>query len=147
MATIQIWNLRHTIKHLTSRVHDFHKTRRVQTGKKLSLPKSTERWHWRGEKSPPPRSLPSTPQAELSTPSSVLRQWLCIQHTYSTHHGSLSTQLAPHLDYEQPGRHAGHPLQYSCQENPMDGGVWRAIVHGVAKSWRRLSDLTSGSIC
>ena len=32
------------------------------------------------------------------------------------------------------------PLQYSCLENPMDGGAWKAAVHGVAKSWTRLSD-------
>ena len=31
------------------------------------------------------------------------------------------------------GKH-GTPLQYSCLENPMDRGAWRAIVHGVAKS-------------
>ena len=36
----------------------------------------------------------------------------------------------------------GNPLQYSCLENPMDGGAWRSTVHGVAKSWTRLSDLT-----
>ena len=29
----------------------------------------------------------------------------------------------------------GTPLQYSCLENPMDGGAWWAAVHGVAKSW------------
>ena len=29
----------------------------------------------------------------------------------------------------------GTPLQYSCRENPMDGGAWWAAVHGVAKSW------------
>ena len=34
----------------------------------------------------------------------------------------------------------GTPLQYSCLENPMDGGAWWAAVHGVAKSWIRLSD-------
>ena len=34
----------------------------------------------------------------------------------------------------------GTPLQYSCLENPMDGGAWEAVVHGVAKSWTRLSD-------
>ena len=28
----------------------------------------------------------------------------------------------------------GHPLQYSCLENPIGGGGWQAIVHGVAKS-------------
>ena len=34
------------------------------------------------------------------------------------------------------------PLQYSCLENPMDGGAWKAAVHGVAKSRTRLSDFT-----
>ena len=34
----------------------------------------------------------------------------------------------------------GNPLQYSCLENSMDRGVWQAIVHGVAKSWTRLSN-------
>ena len=34
------------------------------------------------------------------------------------------------------------PLQYSCLENPMDGGAWWAAVHGVAKSWTRLKDFT-----
>ena len=29
----------------------------------------------------------------------------------------------------------GNPLQYSCLENPMEGGAWQATVHGVAKSW------------
>ena len=33
----------------------------------------------------------------------------------------------------------GTPLQYSCLENPMDGGAWWAAVHGVTKSWTRLS--------
>ena len=32
-----------------------------------------------------------------------------------------------------------NPLQYSCLENPMDRGAWRATVHGVTKSWTRLS--------
>ena len=36
----------------------------------------------------------------------------------------------------------GTPLQYSCLENPMDGGAWQAAVHGVAKSRTRLSDFT-----
>ena len=36
----------------------------------------------------------------------------------------------------------GTPLQYSCLENPMDGGAWQAAVHGVARSWTRLSDFT-----
>ena len=36
----------------------------------------------------------------------------------------------------------GTPLQYSCLENPMDGGAWRAAVHGVAEGRTRLSDFT-----
>ena len=41
-----------------------------------------------------------------------------------------------------PGEGNGNPLQYSCLENPMDGGAWWATVHGVAKSRTRLSDFT-----
>ena len=33
-----------------------------------------------------------------------------------------------------PGEGNGNPLQYSCLENPMDTGAWRAIVHRVAAS-------------
>jgi len=33
-----------------------------------------------------------------------------------------------------PGGGNGNPLQYSCLENSMDRGAWRATVHGVAKS-------------
>ena len=40
------------------------------------------------------------------------------------------------------GEGNGNPLQYSCLENPMDGGVWQAAVHGVAQSRTRLSDFT-----
>ena len=36
----------------------------------------------------------------------------------------------------------GTPLQYSCLENPRDRGAWWAAVHGVAKSWTRLSAFT-----
>ena len=37
--------------------------------------------------------------------------------------------------------HNGNPLQYSCLENPMDRGAWKAAVHGVAKSRTQLSNL------
>ena len=40
------------------------------------------------------------------------------------------------------GEGNGNPLQYSCLENPMDGGAWWAAVHGVMKSRTRLSDFT-----
>ena len=41
-----------------------------------------------------------------------------------------------------PGQANGNPLQYYCLENPMDREAWQATVHGVAKSWIRLSDFT-----
>ena len=38
------------------------------------------------------------------------------------------------------GEWIGYSLQYSCLENPMDIAAWQATVHGVTKSWIRLSD-------
>ena len=40
------------------------------------------------------------------------------------------------------GEGNGIPLQYSCLKNPMDGGAWKAAVHGVAEGQTRLSDFT-----
>ena len=40
------------------------------------------------------------------------------------------------------GEGNGTPLQYSCLENPMDGGTWKAAVHGVAEGRTWLSDFT-----
>ena len=50
--------------------------------------------------------------------------------------------LIPELG-RSPGEGNGSPLQYSCLENPMDGGAWWATVHGVAKSQILLSNLTN----
>ena len=50
------------------------------------------------------------------------------------------------IDFRSPqlrdGEGSGTPLQYTCLENPMDGGAWWAAVHGVARSQTRLSDFT-----
>ena len=40
------------------------------------------------------------------------------------------------------GEGNGIPLQYSCLENPMDRGEWKAAVHGFAEGWTRLSNFT-----
>ena len=42
-----------------------------------------------------------------------------------------------------PGGGNGNPLQYSCLENPMDRGAWRATVHEVAKSQTKLKQLST----
>ena len=44
-----------------------------------------------------------------------------------------------------PGVGNGNRLQYSCLENSMDREVWWATIHGVARSWTRLSDLSTQS--
>ena len=45
--------------------------------------------------------------------------------------------LTPGSGRSAGGRH-GNPLQYSCQENPMDRGAWWATVHGISKSQTQL---------
>ena len=47
-----------------------------------------------------------------------------------------------YIRVQQIGKGNGHPLQYSCLENPMERGAWWAAVHGVAKSQTQLSDFT-----
>ena len=51
-------------------------------------------------------------------------------------------QLHFHFSHSCIGEGNGNPLQYSCLEDPMDGGAWWAEVHGVAKSRTRLGDFT-----
>ena len=41
------------------------------------------------------------------------------------------------------GEGNGNPLQYSCLENPMDTGAWRATVHRISQSWTRLRWLST----
>ena len=41
-----------------------------------------------------------------------------------------------------PEERNGYPLQYSCLENPMEGGAWQATVHGVAKSQTQQKQLS-----
>ena len=49
--------------------------------------------------------------------------------------------LIPELGRSPGGGH-GNPLQYSCLENPMDRGAWRATVHGGAQSRTQLKRLS-----
>ena len=63
--------------------------------------------------------------------------WFFLNTVYSE---AALILLAHNLsDYKTDGEGNGNPLQYSCLENPMDRGAWRATVHGVAKSWIWLS--------
>ena len=81
------------------------------------------------------------PQLENSTlgslPSSSLPGWLLYLHLHLLSVLLSSTQQS---SVTVSGEGNGTPLQYSCLENPMDGGAWQAAGHGVDKSWTRLSD-------
>ena len=61
---------------------------------------------------------------------------VCVK-THGTVHQNIYLALVL-----RDGEGNGTPLQYSCLENPMDGGAWWAAVHGVAKSRTRLSAFT-----
>ena len=54
----------------------------------------------------------------------------------------LSSSSSIHIFIHINGEGNGTPLQYSCLENPMDGGAWWAVVHGVVKSRTGQSDFT-----
>ena len=61
----------------------------------------------------------------------------------SLHHTANSRWLSSlHIVMQVSGEGNGTPLQYSCLENPMDGGAWSAAVHGVARSRTQLNDFT-----
>ena len=68
---------------------------------------------------------------------SLLFSW-CVYTTY-IEHNCWCVDLDLFLSLCS-GEGNGTPLQYSCLENPMDGGAWWAAVHGVTKSQARLSD-------
>ena len=60
--------------------------------------------------------------------------------------GSDTTEwLHFHFSLSCIGEGNGNPLQYSCLENPRDGGAWWAVVYGVTQSPTRLKRLSSGS--
>ena len=58
--------------------------------------------------------------------------------------GAENSGLIPRLG-RYPGEGNGNPVQYSCQENPMDTGAWWAIVHRAANSQTRLKQLSTMS--
>ena len=55
---------------------------------------------------------------------------------------SMGSQRVGHVWWLSTREGNGTTLQYSCLENPMDGGAWWATVHGLAKSRTRLSHFT-----
>ena len=79
--------------------------------------------------------LLSQAQAHDNTTPSMIWPLTSSKPHYTLFH--LSTAFFPTI---QPAY--GNPLQYSCLENPMEGGAWWAAVHGIARSQTLLSDFT-----
>ena len=72
---------------------------------------------------------------------SYSKLWECYSQTL--HFKDLIRHCVPlKVYYVCNGEGNGTPLQYSCLENPMDGGAWWAAVHGVTEGRKRLSDFT-----
>ena len=69
-------------------------------------------------------------------------QWLSGKEFTSNAGDTGDVGLIPALG-RSPGRGHGNPLQYSCLENPMNRGAWRATVQGAAKSQTRLKQLST----
>ena len=86
------------------------------------------------------RSRPQETAANVQTPEAHtpgLRCWLSPFAKWPW----VGSEAAP-LFSPLYGEGNGTPLQYSCLENPMDGGAWKAADHGVAESPTQLSDFT-----
>ena len=64
-------------------------------------------------------------------PQDLTQTWLPPKGSTSCNTGDVGSVPG---SGRSPGEGSGNPLQYSCLENPMDRGAWRATVHGVAKS-------------
>ena len=63
--------------------------------------------------------------------------------TWGRKESDKTERLHFHFSLSRLGEGNGSPLQYSCLENPRDGGAWWAAVYGVAQSWTRLKQLSS----
>ena len=79
--------------------------------------------------------------------------WDNIKHKHLHYRGLRRREKGPEKIFEEMvaenfpnmgnGEGSGTPLQYSCLENPKDGGAWLAAVYGVAQSRTRLKRLSS----
>ena len=92
--------------------------------------------HWRRKWQPTPVFSPEEPQGRGSLVG--CRLW-------GRKESDMTKRLHFHFSFSCIGEGNGNPLQYSCLENPRDGGAWWAAVYGVAQSRTRLKWLSSSS--
>ena len=62
-------------------------------------------------------------------------KWRCFREIF---YYDSQVKLSQNLGEHKGGEGNGTPLQYSCLENPVDGGAWWAAVYGVSQSRTRL---------
>ena len=79
----------------------------------------------------------------LVSRASEVVQWLKKKKKSSASAGEVRDAGSIPGSGRSPGEGNGNPLQYSCLENPMEGGAWRATVHGVAKGQTQLKRLSA----
>ena len=98
--------------------------------------RSTSASHWNKRGACGNSNLPSSPSLSVNSFHNLVQP---------EEHCWTFTSFCPRIRHRlEPtwGEGNGTPLQYSCLENPMDGGAWWAAVHGVAKSQTPLSNST-----
>ena len=80
-------------------------------------------------------------------PGESLGQRSLVDYSSCCHRESDTTErLHFHFSFSCIGERNGNPLQYSCLENPRDGGAWLASIYGIAQSRTQLKQLSSSSI-
>ena len=95
---------------------------------------------------PSPRKLPSLEVTPLPSHSLLLLETgsVCLHLAGGKEHACQAGDVGSITGSgRSPGEGNGNLLQYSCLENPMDRGAWRATVHGVPESQTSLSDWTT----
>ena len=92
--------------------------------------------------SPQSSSRLSTNTDQGSSPLTVMSSWTALPICRHGQQHWLRLKGYLGLPNKSQGEGNGTPLQYSCLENPTDGGAWWAALHGVTKSRTWLSDFT-----
>ena len=93
-------------------------------------------WPWRRQRHPTPVLLPGESHGRRS---------LVSYSPWGHEESDTTEQLHFHFSVSYTGEGSGNPLQYSCLENPREGGSWWAAVYGVTQSRTRLTGLSSSS--
>ena len=117
---------------LLSHSSQIHKLRHLY----LSLGQFQARTQWRRQWHPTPVLLPGKSHGQRS---------LVGCSPWGLEESDMTERLHIHFSLSCIGEGNGNPLQYSCLENPRDGGAWWAAVCGVAQSRTRLRQLSSSS--